>query len=135
MDKAVKMALDSFAKNREMAEEMASKKEPDITNHKHGILCFRWRACRQLEQAVNETKERIKKYEEAEKGLLNGDYTKAIDLLEELAKGFEEAPWQFAIRVAFSAPTLSNIRNSPSVINSRMNKMRDDLIILYRENL
>ena len=72
MDKIVKLALDSFEHNRKMAEQAVKERLAELSGHKHGFFCFRWRACRKMEQAITETQQRIKEYKEAEEGIRVG---------------------------------------------------------------
>jgi hypothetical protein len=79
---------------------------------------------------VTETEERIKEYEEAEKGLSEGNYDKAVELLGRISGQIDETPWEVAMRVANTPPSLENILNSRTSIAFRMREARDYLISL-----
>lgn len=128
MDKVMEMVLKSFEMNRKMAEDAIRDRKAEMRGHKHGIFCFSWRYCRKMEKAVAETEERIKEYEDAEKGLSEGNYDKAIELLGRISGQIDETPWEVAMRVAHTPPTLENILNSRTSIAYRMRQARDYLV-------
>ena len=134
MDRVVERALKSFEANRKMAENAVRDRKQEMSGHKHGIFCFGWRNCRKIEKAVAETEERIREYKEAEKGLATGDYSKAIELLNRISGQINETPWQVAMRVANSPPTLESILNSPTSTAHGMRQMRDYLVSLQYNN-
>lgn len=133
MDKIVKLALDSFRQNRKLAEEAVKTREAKLRDHTHGFFCFQWRSCRQMEQAITETKERILAYTKAEEELEVGIFDKAIELLSKIAGKIEETPMQIAMRVASSPPTLTRIQNSLTSTAHRMKEVRDYLIYLQHQ--
>ncbi len=130
MDKVVEMVLKSIEANRKMAEDAICDRKQEMQGHTHGIFCFSWRNCRKMEKAVTETEERIKEYEEAEKGLSEGNYDKAVELLGRISGQIDETPWEVAMRVANTPPSLENILNSRTSIAFRMREARDYLISL-----
>ena len=130
MDNVVEMVLKSFEVNRKMAEYAICDCKRKMSGHKHGIFCFSWRYCRKIEKAVAETEERIKEYKDAEKGLVEGNYNKAIELLGRISGQIDETPWQVAMRVASKPPTIEGILNSSTSIAFRMRRARDYLVSL-----
>lgn len=134
MDEIAKWALESFEQNRKMAEEAVNQRLAEFGGHKHGIFCFKWRACRKMEVAVSETQQRVKDYTEAEAGIKAGDFTKAIQVLGKIAGDMEETPMQIATRVASSPPTLQSILSSPTGMAARLTKVRDHLVSLQCKN-
>jgi|GEM_PF-6724875 len=130
MDKVVEMVLKSFEANREMAENAVRDRKQEMQGHKHGVFCFSWRNCRNIEKAVTETEERIKEYKEVEKGLTEGNYDKAIEVLGRISGQIEETPWEIAMRVANNPPTLESILNSPTATAHGMKQARDYLVSL-----
>lgn len=130
MDKVMEMVLKSFEANRKMAEEVIRDRKAEMRGHRHGIFCFGWRHCRKMEKVVAETEERIKEYKEVEKGLAEGKYDKAVELLGRISGQIEETPWQIAMRVANTPPTLESILNSPTSTAHRMKQARDYLVSL-----
>lgn len=130
MDEVLEMVLKSFKENRRMAENAIRDRKVEIQNHKHGIFCFKWRHCRKIERAVAETEGRIEEYKEAEKGLKEGNYNKAIEILGRIAGQIKETPWQIAMRVAKNPPTLESILNSPTSTAHGMKRARDYLVSL-----
>lgn len=131
MDKVVEMVLKSFEANRKMAEDAVRDRKQEMQGHEHGIFCFSWRNCRKMEKAVTETEERIKEYKEVEKGLIEGNYDKAIEVLGRISGQIEETPWEIAMRVANNPPTLESILNSPTATAHGMKQARDYLVSLH----
>jgi hypothetical protein len=130
MDKVVEMVLKSFEANRKMAEDAIRDRKREMSGHKHGIFCFGWRYCRKIERAVIETEGRIEEYKEAERGLIEGNYNKAVELLSRISGQIDETPWEVAMRVASTPPTLEGILNSRTSIAFRMRQARDYLVSL-----
>lgn len=134
MDKVVKMVLNSFKANSKMAENAIRDRKAEMQGHKHNIFCFSWRHCRKIEKVVAETEARIEEYKEAEEGLIEGKYDKAIELLGRISGSMEETPRQIAKRVANNPPTLKSILISPTVTAHRMKQARDYLVSLQIQN-
>ncbi len=142
MDSMVQLVLKAFRYNRGVVESRISEAENELSAHKHGIFCFPWSRCCKLEKAVKRDKQKVSNYQEAEDGLENGNYEKAIEVLGSISQKLEETPWEVAMRIVNTPDPetkdemLENIRNSPSVISANMKDAMKHLIELKanREN-
>ena len=119
----VRKALESFSHNREKAEEDLAMLEHDIqkyqqTLRKLGEVTF-WmigklyrrgqlrRYFSQTEREANVTRERIKGYLAAEKGLKEGIYEPAITMLEKVARDLQQAAQSQPVGLLFGAGSMA----------------------------